>query len=389
MIEQALLTKIPIIGVSYDDPVNFEYILSLLAKPRTIARMPGAKSALLKDSILYHTDDMSQVTAETYSRLLSSNSQLVVLGMKEPNPLVYAVGEMPTPVGVLKQYLGVLKISESQMPSLLQSLRGCSLKTAQELVQMAAACYGEITSKAIAAMRMRTVGATPGLYPLDTSIAYWEPNPEVVEWMTVNKDYMSPGTPSMLQPKGMMLHGIPGTGKTMAAKVIARHFEVPAFRLDISTSLNRYIGESEARMQRNLDLLLSYSPCVVLIDEVEKVFTKEEQGTTSRMLSQLLWWLEDGRKNPCPVVMTTNNLGAIPPELYRSGRIDACVSIGPLHKKEAQKLAGEVLQTIMGDEPAGHQLHEVRKLFSDDQQSYVPAYVTDRVVKLAKAKHWV
>jgi hypothetical protein len=385
--EDAVKAGIPIIAVTYDDPVNLTEVLAWHARPRSTSPFPPAKSALLQSDRLYYTDDENQMSTENYSRLVKSGAQLIALNLSKPSAMAYDAGALPTPSVLIHKYLAQMQVPPDAINDLLQALRGCSLKTAQELTQLSAVVHGAITPRTVTAMRMKSAGGTPGLYPLDTEIGYWEPQAEIVDWMEINGPYMKVSSTPLLQPKGLMLSGPPGTGKSMAAKVIAKTLGVPAFRLDISTALNRYIGESEARMQRNLDLLLEYAPCVVLLDEVEKVFTTDqEQGTTSRMLSQLLWWLSDGRKVPCPVIMTTNKIEAIPPELYRNGRADMVVTIGPIHVKEARNLGIKVLQQLVPD-PNLYQTHEVRKLFSDEQQ-HVPASVTERVTKLVKTRHW-
>lgn len=385
MFEKVIKTGIPIIGVTTDDLVNAEVMIRHWAG-KMVAPWPISKQTVLKEDLVYVTGDYEQATPENYKRIHQADTRMVVLNPEKKSSLIFDAGELPTPDKFMEGYLGEI-VPNSAIPAVMQALRGCSLKTASEICQLAGAFYHEITPKSIASMRMRLSGSTPGLFPLNTDYGYWEPQAEVNAWIAISKPYMGPGTPKELQPKGLMLHGLPGTGKSMAAKVIANSFGVPAFRLDIPTTLNRYIGESEARVARNLELLTQYAPCVVLLDEVEKVFGQDQdQGTTTRILSQLLWWLQE-RSVPCPVVMTTNHLGTIPPELYREGRLDGLVEVQPLGMESARHLAMKVLKTLV-PQPTLKQTQQTKVLFGDPAGKYIPSHVHSRVVGLVKENKW-
>ena len=98
--------------------------------------------------------------------------------------------------------------------------------------------------------------------------------PPLEDWLELNSAYfLNPKTPAKLMPRGLMLAGKPGVGKSMGAKAIAQHFDIPLFRLDISTTLAKFVGESEARVARSLATVDRESPCVLLLDEVEKIFS--------------------------------------------------------------------------------------------------------------------
>lgn len=82
------------------------------------------------------------------------------------------------------------------------------------------------------------------------------------------------------------------TGKTLASKFIASEFGVPLYRLDLGAMMGKYVGESEASLNAALTQIDQVEPCVVILDEVEKIFQSQgDSGVTSRLLSQLLWWL--------------------------------------------------------------------------------------------------
>lgn len=130
-------------------------------------------------------------------------------------------------------------------------------------------------------------------------------------------------------PKGLVLTGIPGTGKSLVAKAIASSFGLPLVRLDFSRVFNSLVGESERRMRTALTMIESMSPIVVLVDEIDKGLGgaggSGDSGTSSRVLGSFLSWLQDCTK-PVFCVVTANNVTGLPPELLRRGRFDAIFS---------------------------------------------------------------
>lgn len=361
MFEYAIKAHLPIISATCDDLMNARALIELHAKNKKTAPWPQAKSVELQSKIVYVAHEDQMVDEVTYKRLLDVETSLVLLNCQSKSPLVFDGGEIPTPDEVLRGYLSE-SVHQSHLQSVAQLLKGMSVKKASEIVQLSGAMYGEVTPKSVSAVRMRLVGNTPGLTPLDTEVGFWMPPVEVQKWIEVNMDYMTTSKKELL-PRGLMLAGPPGVGKSMAARAVAKCLGVQAFRLDIATTLNRYIGESEARVQRALDTVLKYAPCVLLIDEVEKVFTKgEDSGTTTRMMSQLLWWLQE-REVALPVIMTTNDLSVIPPELYRPGRLDKVVHLRLLKLEEARELAVKVFIQVVGKAPLAKQHKALRDLF--------------------------
>jgi SpoVK/Ycf46/Vps4 family AAA+-type ATPase len=131
------------------------------------------------------------------------------------------------------------------------------------------------------------------------------------------RDY---GLPS---PKGIALIGIPGTGKSLTAKMIADLWHLPLLRLDVGALFGSLVGESEERTRRALSLAETIAPCILWVDEIEKAFAfgNGDAGTSQRVFAHLLTWMQD-KTAPCFVVATANNIAALPPELLRKGRFD-------------------------------------------------------------------
>lgn len=128
------------------------------------------------------------------------------------------------------------------------------------------------------------------------------------------------GLPS---PKGIALIGIPGTGKSLTAKMIADLWHLPLLRLDVGALFGSLVGESEERTRRALTLAETIAPCILWVDEIEKAFAfgSGDAGTSQRVFAHLLTWMQD-KTSPCFVVATANNIAALPPELLRKGRFD-------------------------------------------------------------------
>lgn len=131
------------------------------------------------------------------------------------------------------------------------------------------------------------------------------------------RDY---GLPS---PKGIALIGIPGTGKSLTAKMIAGLWRLPLLRLDVGALFGSFVGESEERTRRALRLAETISPCILWIDEMEKAFSfgSGDAGTGQRVFASILTWMQD-KTAPCFVVATANDISSLPPELLRKGRFD-------------------------------------------------------------------
>ncbi len=124
-------------------------------------------------------------------------------------------------------------------------------------------------------------------------------------------------------PKGILLVGIQGCGKSLAARAVAGAWNIPLLRLDFGALYNKFFGETEKNMRQAITLAETMSPCVLWIDEIEKGISTGDydSGTSQRLLATLLTWMADNTK-PVFIVATANNISALPPELIRKGRLD-------------------------------------------------------------------
>lgn len=127
-------------------------------------------------------------------------------------------------------------------------------------------------------------------------------------------------------PKGVLITGVPGCGKSLVAKAISAMWQVPLLRLDIGKIFSGIVGSSEENMRRAIQTAEAIAPCVLWIDEVEKGFggisgPSGDSGTSTRIFGTFLTWMQEKTKAVF-VVATANNISALPPELMRKGRFD-------------------------------------------------------------------
>lgn len=126
-------------------------------------------------------------------------------------------------------------------------------------------------------------------------------------------------------PKGILLTGVPGTGKSYGAKMIANFLNMPLIGLDIGNLMSMWVGESEENLTKALHIVETVSPCVLWIDEFDKAIpnlsNNQSHETTKRMMSTLLTWLQE-KKEKVFVIATANNIHHLPPEIMRKGRFD-------------------------------------------------------------------
>ena len=143
-------------------------------------------------------------------------------------------------------------------------------------------------------------------------------------------------------PKGIMIIGMPGCGKSLTAKATASLFEIPLVRLDVGRLLGKYVGESEENMRKALKLSEAISPCVLWIDEIEKAFAGiggdgGGNDVTTRLFGQFLTWMQE-KENTVFIVATANDISKMPPEFLRKGRFDELFFVDLPNGEERRKI---------------------------------------------------
>lgn len=179
--------------------------------------------------------------------------------------------------------------------------------------------------------KKRVVAGIPG-------VTWYDPDPrgldaiggcgELKKWCLQRRAAFSPrareyGLPT---PKGVVLVGPPGTGKSLTAKCVGTAFRMPVLRLDLGGLKSKFVGESEGNVRRALALAETVAPCVVWIDEIEKAMAgatgaQGDGGVSADALGAFLSWMQE-KTAPVFVIATANDVSGLPPELLRKGRFD-------------------------------------------------------------------
>lgn len=144
-------------------------------------------------------------------------------------------------------------------------------------------------------------------------------------------------------PKGILMLGVPGTGKSLTAKAIGSDWQFPLLRLDMGKIFGGIVGESEHNMREALKIAEAISPSILWIDEIEKGMSgmsssgSTDGGTTARVLGTFLTWMQE-KKKPVFVVATANNIAQLPPELLRKGRVDEIFFVDLPNKNDREEI---------------------------------------------------
>ena len=226
-----------------------------------------------------------------------------------------------------------VKLSKRELEQLVQTLRGLTTEEAARVVS-GAMCADNVLDgsdlpRVVDAKRAR-LGTTGCLESIMADFA-----PEDIgglnnlkRWLNQRRGGFSSRARSfgLDPPRGILLLGVQGCGKSLCAKVVASAWRMPLLRMDPGVLYQKFIGESEARLREALTQAESMAPAVLWIDEIEKAFASTgnesaDGGLSQRMFGTLLSWMQDHR-HPIFLIATANNIAQLPPELMRKGRFD-------------------------------------------------------------------
>jgi len=165
------------------------------------------------------------------------------------------------------------------------------------------------------------------------------------DWLRQRKEAFGPKAASyrLPSPKGLLIIGIPGTGKSLTAKATASVFQRPLLKLDPGRLFGGLVGQSESNLRSVLTTVEAIAPCVLWVDEIEKGFAgirnagSSDGGTSSRVFGTFLSWMQE-RSKPVFVVATANEVNQLPPELLRKGRFDEIFSVDLPNESERQAI---------------------------------------------------
>lgn len=196
---------------------------------------------------------------------------------------------------------------------------------------------GKIDPKIVAAEKQRIIakaGVLEWVNPIEGGLSAVGGLENLKGWLTTRRSAYSPKARQygLRPPKGVVLIGIPGCGKSLTAKCFPTAWGVPLLKLDLGSLKGKFVGESEGNMRKALKVIEAIGRCVVWIDEIEKGMQgatggSADGGVSSDQLGTLLTWLQD-RATEAFVVATANDIEGLPPELLRKGRFDEIFYVG-------------------------------------------------------------
>lgn len=165
------------------------------------------------------------------------------------------------------------------------------------------------------------------------------------EWISKRRRAYTPEAESygLPSPKGILLVGVPGTGKSLSAKAIGTALEVPTIRMDIGALFNSLVGASEERTRDALKLAEALAPCVLWVDEIDKGLAgssgsgSNDSGVTKRVFGTVISWMQE-RSRPVFLVATANDVTALPPEFLRKGRFDEIWAVDLPNENERREI---------------------------------------------------
>lgn len=216
------------------------------------------------------------------------------------------------------------------LDQLVNHLKGLTYNDARSLARAAIVDDGAITASDLpevmhAKYELLSGNDLLGFEFETSSFAHLAGMHELKKWLHQRETFFhqAKGLPAMDRPKGILLLGVQGCGKSVAAKAVAGIWKVPLLRMDFGSLYNKYVGESESNIREALKTAEVMSPCVLWIDEIEKGISVSEHddGTSQRILGTMLTWMAENDK-PVFIVATSNDIQRLPPELIRKGRLD-------------------------------------------------------------------
>lgn len=235
---------------------------------------------------------------------------------------------------VLQDVANTLKVRASADEALLDAARGLTVMEARLAFGKAAAELGRLDHGAVrlvAQEKERIIKQSEVLeyYPTDARMADVGGLEQLKEWLDRRGRAFGAGARDfgLDAPKGVLLLGVQGCGKSLLAKAVAATWQFPLLRFDLGKVFGGIVGQSEGNIRTALQVAQALAPCVLWIDEIEKGLAgmgssdQTDGGTTARVVGTLLTWMQE-KRDPVFVVATANRIDMLPPELLRKGRFD-------------------------------------------------------------------
>ncbi|MCL5037437.1 MAG: AAA family ATPase [Chloroflexi bacterium] len=307
--------------------------------------------------ILRKLRDLAELLKTTQSALfLVSPSPLV----KVPEELADEIWVVDYPLPAISDLSALMdrttsnfsdrvRLTPSGRERLLESLLGLTEKAAERVILKAFLAGGELNENDISLIQSekKQILRRTGILEYYTSGETLEDvgGLDVLKkWLKKRGDAFSEEARAycLPSPRGLILFGVQGCGKSLVAKAVANLWRLPLLRLDIGSVFGGLVGESESKIRQAISVAESLSPCILWIDELDKAFAgvrgyQGDSGTQNRVFATFITWLQE-KKKPVFVVATANNPGELPPELLRRGRFDEIFFVDLPGKLEIEEI---------------------------------------------------
>ena len=241
-----------------------------------------------------------------------------------------------------------IEIDEQILESLTRACQGLSLERIRRVLSKIIATYKTIDENSIKLLlneKKQIISQTEILeyWSVDATISKIGGVDNLKNWL--KKRQTSFGVQAsnygLPTPRGLLLVGIQGTGKSLTAKAIANEWQLPLLKLDVGKLFGGIVGESESRLRQMIEVAETISPCILWIDEIDKAFNNNsstgDSGTSNRVLATFISWLSEKTK-PVFVVATANNVDILPLEIIRKGRFDEIFFLDLPQKQEREQI---------------------------------------------------
>jgi hypothetical protein len=226
-----------------------------------------------------------------------------------------------------------IELQDTEIPLLVQALNGMTLKQARQVLAYAAMEDDKLSVQDVARILHRKAqvireGSLLEYFPIGENSVSLGGFTGLKQWLKQARVGFSPQAQSynLTPPKGILILGIQGCGKSLAAKAIAHAWKMPLLKLDAGRLYDKYVGESEKNFRQAITLAESMAPTVLWIDEIEKSLgnssgSDADGGLSRRLFGSFLTWMQE-KSQEVFVVATANDISQLPPELLRKGRFD-------------------------------------------------------------------
>lgn len=346
MLTNAVLAGIPLVYVETNDRVHILDTLSGLFPDYRICMYTSGEGEDTLDDVLYYAIDTTLKSYTDAYKDAEEKQYTVIFVNGDIYPEMLDCGELLPCVDMVREFLE-LNIPTAVAKKSTSFLKGLTYSDLKKVIRFCPVYHETITAQALQETKVFLDPKQVGIVPVDVATDFFFDLPkELQSWIETNKDYLFCNVDARLVPKGILLHGESGCGKSEVSRHISREWKIPLYLLDINSMLTKWQGEAETHLNTALDTLDNESQCIVLFDEVEKLFSTDSKNDTGqRLLSRILWWLQT-KKSKVFVVMTCNDKSSIPPELYRSGRISRVFELKGITSTQVKSFIEQLLMSF-------------------------------------------